>query len=73
MLLKGTTHLDVEEQRPSERRRHGHDLFGGQAVEVYDDHCAADLCLFLDQRSDLNQIEYFEQLFTGQVLRVPSR
>lgn len=69
----GGAYLDVEEQRSSKRRWHGHDLFGGQAVEVYDDYCAADLRLFLDQRSDLDQIEYFEQLFAGQVFRVPSR
>lgn len=72
-ISRAKTHLDVQEQRHSEWRRHGHNLFRGQTVEVDDDHHAADLCLFFDQRGHLDQIEDFEQLFAGEFFRVPSR
>lgn len=66
-------YLNVEKQCHGERRRHGHNLFGGQPVEVDDDDGAADLSLFLHQRGYLNQVEHLEQLFAGECFRVPGR
>lgn len=69
----GRTHLNVQEQRHGEGRWHGHDLFGGQTVEVDDDDHAAHLGLLLHQRSHLDQVQHFEQLLAGHTFRVPGR